>query len=189
MQTNYTIRAAQPADAAVCVPIIIDTIGSIAYTLSGSQDKQITLQVLTHFFEQPANRISYQNCLVIEVSGQIVGVLVAYHGSQTNTLDQPYIDHILHTTKQQVTITKEAQDDEYYLDTIGILPNYRGKGYGTVLIGAFEKQAAQLGYSKLALLVSQKNEGAYKLYQRLGYVADYDIIFSGYHFWHLVKWQ
>ena len=76
MQTNYTIRAAQPADAAVCVPIIIDTIGSIAYTLSGSQDKQITLQVLTHFFEQPANRISYQNCFVIEVLGQIVGVLI-----------------------------------------------------------------------------------------------------------------
>ncbi len=189
MQTNYTIRAAQSTDATACVPIIIDTIGSIAHTLSGSQDKQITLQVLTHFFEQPANRISYQNCWVIEVLGQIVGVLVAYHGSQTNTLDQPYIDRILHTTKQQVTITKEAQDDEYYLDTIGILPNYRGKGYGTVLIGAFEKQAAQLGYSKLALLVSQKNEGAYKLYQRLGYVADYDIIFSGYHFWHLVKWQ
>lgn len=189
MQTNYTVRAAQPTDATACVPIIIATIGSIAYTLSGSDNKQITLQVLTHFFEQTANRISYQNCLVIEVSGQIVGVLVAYHGSQTNTLDQPYIDHILHTTKQQVAITKEAQDDEYYLDTIGILPNHRGKGYGTVLINAFEKQAAQLGYSKLALLVSKKNEGAYKLYKHLDYIADYDIAFSEYQFWHLVKWQ
>ena len=93
------------------------------------------------------------------------------------------------STNHISTIFCTPPNNKYYLDTIGILPNYRGKGYGTVLIEAFEKQAAQLGYSKLALLVSQKNEGAYKLYQRLGYVADYDIIFSGYHFWHLVKWQ
>lgn len=187
MPVDYLIQPAQPADAAVCVPIIISTIGSIAHTLSGSNNEQRTLQVLTHFFGQPANRISYQNCWVVLVHRHIVGVLVAYHGTQAAALDQPYIDHILTTTGKQVAITKEAQDDEYYLDTIGILPTHQGKGYGTALIATFEQQAAQLGYHKLALLVDKENHAAYQLYQRLGYAANDDLEVAGHWFWHLVK--
>ena len=187
MPTNYLIRAAKPTDAAVCVPIIISTIGSIAHTLSGSNNEQTTLQVLTHFFGQPNNRISYQNCWVILEQGNVVGVLVAYHGTQATALDQPYIAHIFATTGKQAIITKEAQDDEYYLDTIGILPTHQGKGYGTALIDAFEQQATQLGYHKLALLVDKENHAAYKLYQRLGYTANSDLAVAGHWFWHLIK--
>ncbi|MFC1649533.1 GNAT family N-acetyltransferase [Patescibacteria group bacterium] len=45
----------------------------------------------------------------------------------------------------------------------------RGQGVGTGLIEAAEKWAKKHGVIKLELTVSTDNEGAYRLYQKLGY--------------------
>lgn len=187
MKTTYIIRPATIADANEIVPILLDVLGDIADTLAGSNDRQTTLQVITHFFKQTDNRLSYKNCSVMVCEGQIVGGFVAYHGSQMTNLDQPYIDRIWRETGQLIHIVKEAQDDEYYLDTIGILAQHRNKGLGTALIQQFEQEACSKGYKKVALLVDKDNGRAYALYQSLGYVADSELIVCGHEFWHLVK--
>ena len=187
-ETNYTIRKAQPSDAEHCVPIIIEVIGPIANNLSGSNDPDITREVLSDFFGQADNRLSYQNCIVAVLdSGDIVGVLVAYCGSQTKKLDQPYIDRIWQKNGQRTEIVKEAQDDEYYLDTIGVVETHRGMGIGAALIRQFEQQAAAEGHTKLGLLADEENTRAQKLYQSMGYCVDGKLWVCGHFFWHLSK--
>ena len=53
-----------------------------------------------------------------------------------------------------------------WIATVGVLPEYRGRGIGEALIRACEEQ---LGIPTIRLSVRLSNEGAVRLYQRLGY--------------------
>jgi ribosomal-protein-alanine N-acetyltransferase len=53
-----------------------------------------------------------------------------------------------------------------WIATVGVLPEYRGRGIGEALIRACEEQ---LDIPTIRLSVRLSNEGAVRLYQRLGY--------------------
>jgi ribosomal-protein-alanine acetyltransferase len=53
-----------------------------------------------------------------------------------------------------------------WIATVGVLPEYRGRGVGTALMKACEEQ---LGIQTIRLSVRVSNERAVRLYQRLGY--------------------
>jgi RimJ/RimL family protein N-acetyltransferase len=55
---------------------------------------------------------------------------------------------------------------------IGILDGYRGLGLGQRLIAELEGWAAEHGVERIVLLVADANEGAIRLYRRLGYVDE-----------------
>lgn len=182
------IRFASPTDSKEVMPIIVDTIGSIAHHLAGVSSAEDALDILTMLFPQPNHRLSYQNCRVLELDGKIVGVCVAYHGSESSRLDELYITRIQQITGRAYSIAQEAQPDEFYIDTIGLLPEYRGKGYGSLLMADAENIACQCGYNKMGLLVSHTNKGAYQLYCRLGYEVDGELYIAPYNFLHLSKY-
>lgn len=183
------IRAAKPQDVEQVVPLIHDAIGSIANTLAGTTDSQEALQVIGEFFQQSGNRLSYENTIVYEIDGQVVGFLIAYHGSEADALDQPFMDRIIAKTgNKDVTFTKEARDDEYYLDSVAVANTHQGQGIGKKLMQAFVEAGHAKGYSKLSLLVDVENEGAHRLYTKMGYHEDGELMVSGYHFRHMIKY-
>jgi ribosomal-protein-alanine N-acetyltransferase len=57
-------------------------------------------------------------------------------------------------------------DHMAWIATVGVLPEYRGRGVGTALMKACEDQ---LSIATIRLSVRLSNEGAVRLYQRLGY--------------------
>ena len=67
------IRQAVRGDAVTAVPLILQAIGHIAFVLSGTAEGQETASILNDFFAQEGNRISYQNTLVMEEDGELVG--------------------------------------------------------------------------------------------------------------------
>ncbi len=52
---------------------------------------------------------------------------------------------------------------------IAVYPEFRGRGLGTNLLGVIEKEAKRIGSRRVALDVEISDEGAIKLYKRLGY--------------------
>jgi ribosomal protein S18 acetylase RimI-like enzyme len=66
-------------------------------------------------------------------------------------------------------ITKKVENDEMYIDAIGVGDGFRGKGIGTLLLTEVEKLARQHGLNKLTLYVSCRNELAEALYTRFGF--------------------
>lgn len=182
------IRAAKKEDHQAAVKLIYSTIGKIAHQLTGTDRDDEVLRVLASFFQQEGNRVSYQNTLVKEVDGQVAGILISYHGSESEMLDKPFVERLKKITgKSNVTIQKEAEDDDYYLDTVAVADAYQGRGYGKELLLAFEDKARAAGYRKLALLAEASNEPAYSIYKKLGYQSDGSVTVSGYHFQHMVK--
>ena len=56
-----------------------------------------------------------------------------------------------------------------YLSKIGLLPEYRGQGFGSFLLDAFISASVEKGYDTLRLDVCADNQAAIRLYRRRGF--------------------
>lgn len=182
------IRAARKEDAQTAIPLFMKVYSGFVKTLAGSMSEQDVLAALIQFFQTEGNRLSYQNMLVAEGEQGIVGLLLAYHGSASDDLDRPLIAYMGDVCKNPALILdREAGEDEFYIDTVVVAPAFANQGIGTALMGAVEEWAQRLHYNKLALNVYHENEGAYRLYQRLGYTDSEEIYIASRRYFHMIK--
>lgn len=56
-----------------------------------------------------------------------------------------------------------------YISGVAVAEDFRGQGLGTKLLAEAESRAKKLGLPRLSLICFERNLGAYRLYQRLGY--------------------
>jgi [ribosomal protein S18]-alanine N-acetyltransferase len=59
--------------------------------------------------------------------------------------------------------------DEVHINNIALRPQYRGRGIGTALLRHVLTEGHQLGARRATLEVRASNEGARRLYERLGF--------------------
>lgn len=59
--------------------------------------------------------------------------------------------------------------DALVVDQLAVAPEARGRGVGTKLLEASEAKGRAMGMPKMALSVISANEGAIRLYERMGY--------------------
>jgi ribosomal protein S18 acetylase RimI-like enzyme len=64
---------------------------------------------------------------------------------------------------------KETEAGEFYLDSVGVLPEYRGRGIASELFAAQIERAASLGHERVGLIVDIDKPKAEALYFRLGF--------------------
>lgn len=189
-----TIRLAKLDDAEAATELIYAATHDIAHFLTGAADEKDVLAVLAQFFRQKGNRFSYQHALIKEIeqppkgARQVVGIIVMYHGSDAEAIDLPILERLrrLHNDPS-ILIDKEAEPDEFYIDTLSVSPHFSGQGIGTALILASEDRARQLQHTKISLNVHQENERALRLYQRLGYRTTKVIQIYREPYFHMVK--
>jgi GNAT superfamily N-acetyltransferase len=183
------IRAARKEDAQTAIPLFMNVYSGFANILAGSMSEQDVLATMIQFFQTEKNRLSYQNTLVAEGEQGIVGLLLAYYGSQSYDLDRPLIEHMRSVCKNPaLTLDREADEDEFYIDTVVVAPAFASQGIGTALMGAVEEWAQRLHYNKLSLNVYHANEGAHRLYLRLGYSVSEEISIANRRYFHMKKY-
>lgn len=181
------IRAAKPADAEEVVPLVIQAMGKLAKKLTNVEDDEIINRIFKHFFQQENNQYSYENTLVFEDEGKILGSLNAYDGGNLLKLRQPFLAYLAeHYQANNTNQDTETQSGEFYLDTISVNPNTQGKGIGKQLIKAGIDWAEQLGHHNIGLLVEQSNDRALKLYQNMGFAIQNEKQFMGGLYHHMV---
>jgi ribosomal protein S18 acetylase RimI-like enzyme len=187
------IRPAVPGDASEAVPLILNAIGSIAFVLTGTTDRQEAGIILDQFFRQKNNRVSYQNTLVLEDSSlersrEVVGVALIYDGSIARTLDQPLEKAAIQKSRlSDYRIPTEAEPSEFYLDTISVDPKCQGRGFGRDLIEASCEQARKFERDRIGLLVDIENSGAMRLYERLGFRTQGRKEIAGDEYFHMIR--
>ncbi|SYX83726.1 GNAT family N-acetyltransferase [Paenibacillus alvei] len=182
------IRKATPEDSKYIIPLMMEAIGTIAYELSGTMNRDETMRILEQFFKQPDNRLSWQNSMVWLQEGVPVGYALAYAGYKLVELDRPLEERLSTLQGNPVQLIKETEGEEYYLDSLAVDSSQRGLGIGTKLMKAFELEAAQFGFSIASLLVNVANTRAKQLYEAQGYTADGKIItIAGEDYEHMVK--
>lgn len=182
------IRNATKNDCEQAAVLIYDAIHDIAHALTGELDKQNVLKQLEVFYCQEMNRLSYRNCLIKSVDDQVVGIVIVYHGKDAQQLDEPILAHLqAKNPKNNLVIDKEADETDFYIDTVSVNPQFSGRGFGTELLNAAIEKARQLGYSTVSLNVEENNQKARRLYERLGFMYKKEIMINNHVYAYLVK--
>lgn len=129
---------------------------------------------------------SCENTFVAEMEEKIVGAMCGYDGADYQRLKQPVVD--LLGNDSGFAQLKETEAGEFYLDSVGVLPEYRGRGIASMLFEAQIKRAESLGHSRVGLIVDEDKPQAEALYSRLGfrYIDDKD--FFGHRMKHMVRY-
>lgn len=176
---KVTVREARRDDAAliaaaVCMAVGYDTshpIYPVFLTLAASERAQY----------------SYRNALIAEVDGTAAGAIVGYDGAMLHELRQPIYPLLEQHLGSVPHIEDETEAGEYYLDSLGVLPQFRGMGVGAMLLNAMSNKAFAEGHARVGLIVDFDNPRAERLYTSLGFRRVGTRPFLGHQMWHLQK--
>ncbi len=113
-----------------------------------------------------AGAFSYRNAILRLVENDPVACLIGY----PLDVDPPAMDYSemppMFVPLQQL---EDMVPGTWYINAIATREGQRGKGYANELLALAEEMAASLGKRGLSLILADTNEGAGKLYARLGY--------------------
>lgn len=111
---------------------------------------------------------SYRNAMVTEIEGKVAACLIGYliphepEDIDTDTMPAMFVP---------LQELENFAAGCWYSDILATYPRHRGKGLGTELLERAEEKALKMGCKELAIIVSDANTGARRLYERCGYTA------------------
>lgn len=184
METTPTIsiRKATPADAEIISKAVAGALGDESSAYYCGND---FLGVFRQAARMPHTQYSYANALIAEIDSVPVGVAVSYDGEKLKELKPPTLSLISEMTGKMHEIPDETEAGEWYLDSLYVLPEHRGKGIGKKLLEAVAEKAWVMGLSAVGLLVDFDNPKAEKLYLSQGFSCQGEKDFLGHTMHHL----
>ena len=181
--SDITIRPATEADAALIAQVVAMAIGDEEGVRHYCGEQY--LDVLADIASQSDTQYSWQQTLVAGVDGEAVGAVVGYDGGELSRLREGTYGVIRKTIAEAQPIIDETEAGEYYLDSVGVLPHFQGRGIGRVLVAAFCSKVFAEGHQRVGLIVDRENPRAESLYASLGFRRVGTKPFFGHHMWHL----
>ena len=145
------------------------------------------LDVLAEIASREATQYSWQYALVAEVDGVVAGAIVGYDGARLSELREGTFAVLRERLERVPVVADETEVGEYYLDSVGVLPEFRGCGVGQALVAAFCDKAFVEGHERVGLIVDYDNPNAEKLYTSLGFARVGTKQFFGHQMWHLQR--
>jgi ribosomal protein S18 acetylase RimI-like enzyme len=185
MDREIVIRPAVSADAATIAEVIAMAIGDEAGLRNYCGEEYMA--VLTEVARREATQYSWQNALIAELNSVVAGAVVGYDGAQLYTLREGTFATINEFVERTQTIVDETSAGEYYLDSVGVLPQYRGLGIGRALVEAFCSKVFAEGHNCVGLIVDFENPNAEKLYTSVGFKRINTRPFFNHQMWHLQR--
>ena len=182
MNYELKIRKATKNDASLIAKVVAMAIGDEGTRHYCGENHQLVLEEIACL---EMSQYSYNNTLVAEVDGKVAGAAIGYDGAELHSLRKATLDIVYKHTERQLTIEDETDESEFYLDSIAVLPEYRGCGVATQLILALKERAFEEYHKPIGLLVDFENPDAERLYKSLGFERVNVKDFLGHKMWHL----
>ncbi|MBT2297133.1 GNAT family N-acetyltransferase [Pseudomonas fluorescens] len=105
---------------------------------------------------------SYQNCLVAQANGQVIGMMHAYvtrHDPQAAPVTDPVL----------APYADMEVPDTLYISSLALHEGWRNKGLGVRFLERAQQRAEQLQLKGLSLIDYAANTGARRFYERHGF--------------------
>lgn len=177
-----TFRDATPEDVEIAVPLIYSSgppSFEYVFKMSDTKDASAFLQFV---FVKPGGEFSYTNhiCMVNE-QNKIIGIgshfdEKAVKGFTLNAVQNILLFYgfingikVLKRGLETEKIIPPPIGDTEVLAHLAILPSHQNKGLGSILIQHLSQLAKQKGKSTVSLDVSDENQRAKRLYERVGF--------------------
>lgn len=130
-----------------------------------ANDQRVPLEIGIERAMRPQGGFSYTNALVAEADNRIQGMVLSYPITKAPT-DDP--DDLPAPIAPFVELEKHSVGS-WYVNALAVFPAAQNQGLGEALLLASEQQARQQGHTEMSIQVYSQNNGAVRLYARLGY--------------------
>ena len=174
---NINIREAVAADATL--------VGRVVLMALHYDDTHPLASIFAELASREVSQYSYRNALVAEVDGSVVGAIIGYDGARLEELRKPLFELMVEKLGNVPNVEDETSAGEFYLDSLAVLPQYRGCGVGGALLSAARDRAFAAGHKRVGLIVDFENPRAEALYKSLGFERVNAMKFLGHDMWHL----
>ncbi|MFC1601961.1 GNAT family N-acetyltransferase [Pseudomonadota bacterium] len=162
------IRKASLSDCrAIAELALIASEGMTAYFWEQSRkaDQEI-IEVGVLNAASECDNFSYRNAYLALIDNEIAGMLLAYRlPNPENAEDLKKFPEFLHPLIE----LEQCVPNSFYLNMLATYPQHRNKGIGKKLMSTINQLAVAASCTTISIEVFEQNEGALRLYQRLGY--------------------
>lgn len=165
---SVSLRAARPADAPLLAQLIDLAGEGIPAWLWRQQafEGESALAVGERRAAREEGGFSYRNAWVLEHEARSAGMLLGY--PQPDPCVTGSLDELPSVVRPLVELEALAPGS-WYVNAVAVLPEHRGKGFGSALMQHAATLAHRAGCRELSLIVAGGNVGAVRLYRGLGY--------------------
>lgn len=132
----------------------------------GENSYASVLEVARDRVLQEDTPFSWRNAMIAETGGEVAGMLVGYR--QPDSFDRSILNQVPDVLRPLLELEGEAPGS-WYINQLAVFAAHRGKGIGAALVANAEERASRDGADALSLIVEDTNEGARRLYRRLGF--------------------
>ncbi|WP_151898761.1 GNAT family N-acetyltransferase [Pediococcus damnosus] len=150
-------------------------------------DDQLT-QLFEKTFASPEYQGEMANLIVAKDHDKVLGMMFGYVGKfeqQLFDVFPRYYAELAIPEKTVIFSDHEADEDEWYLNTLCVDASHRGEGIGTQLLNYLPTIAKQVHTNEVGLLVDFENPQAEKLYKRIGFKKDRVQVVANHNYDHL----
>lgn len=174
---DIRIRKAEKRDARSIAEGIIMAIGDdLAAGIANGKGREAVVDIFMTLALMEDSQYSYRNSFIAEdKDGNTAGIVVAYDGSILIEarrlffrLAKEKLGWDIRDVVPDGEPDVETDPSEFYLDSLAVWPEFRGKGIATLLIKRVAEEAASAG-KPVGLLCADHNDNARRLYERLGF--------------------
>ena len=138
-----------------------------------------TYEIIADAFVKPNNEYSFENTMIIEYKGKIVGMVSGYSYSENQGFKKNILYEFHKGAKLRIIMFSvigkvlsrflgPRGKEDYYLQSLAVSTQMRGKGLGQRLMKNIGEIAIKKGSKTLSLDVSSKNENAINSYKKFG---------------------
>ncbi len=185
-EKGIRIRNAFPNDDIYVAELLIQAMGKLASFFTSGADHLVQVSLFRHFFLLTNNQYSFENTIVFEEDGIILGSSNGYDGSRLHELREKFFSYILNKYSVRFPPSiDETEGGEFYIDCVSVFDKYQGKGVGKLLIMAMLEKGKLLGLKKAGLLVDENNVKAKRLYEDIGFSIVDEKIFMNDLYYHM----
>ena len=185
-EAKITVREAREEDAPIVAMAVALAIGEEGALHDYCGENY--LAVLTKIARTENTQYSWRFAFVAEVNGEAAGAVVGYNGARLQELREGTFSVLRSEVGRTPNIDDETSAGEYYLDSVAVIPKFRGRGIGATLINAFCEKAFAEGAERVGLIVEEDNN-AKKLYLSQGFTKVGEQLFFGHRMHHLQKFS
>ena len=136
-------------------------------------------EIIADAFVKSNNEYSFENAMMIEYNSKIVGMVSGYTYAEKEGFKKKILSQFPGGAKLRIMMFSVVGTvlsrflgprgkEDYYLQSIAVSSQMRGKGLGQRLMKHSSKIAIKKGSKTLSLDVSSKNENAIKSYKKFG---------------------
>ena len=181
MTNDVTIREAREDDAEYVAKTVLT-----ALDMDASDPEWVMASC-----SDPKSMYSWNKSLIAEADGKPIGCIISYRGDDYLTIREYTWSRLWEGVDPEIIRQSaiEAYPGEYYLDSLAIEPEYRGRGLGKKLMQAAISHGKTLGYDRFALLVAVDKPRLKEYYASLGFEEVGDVNFFGHRYKRMVLFK